>query len=134
MMPWRELPHTADMMLEITAPTWPALLTEAAAALSNHLGEIDPTAPREMREVSLTALDREELLVRWLTMAIVWYETDGVLVADAVVHEASATQLTARVSVAPPGRLTGHVKAATYHDLAVVESDAGWRVRIVLDL
>jgi len=133
-MPWRELPHTADLLLEITAPSWGGLVAEATAALAAHLGEADPAAPRVVRELIVDGLDREELLVRWLTQTLVWYETEELLAANVELAEVSASRLRGRVTVAALRRTTGHVKAVTYHDLAVRETPAGWRVRIVFDL
>ncbi|MDP8223281.1 MAG: archease [Candidatus Lernaella stagnicola] len=133
-MPWRELPHTADLLLEITAASWPALITEAMHAFRKQLGDADRRRPAETRAVELVGLDREELLVRWLSSHLVWAELDGVLAMGVELSVASETKLTAMVTLHPAASLTGAVKAVTYHDLRVVESSAGWRVRILFDL
>jgi SHS2 domain-containing protein len=133
-MPWRELPHTADLLLEITAPDWPGLAVEAALAFAVQLGEPDPDAPAMARPLAVAGIDREELLVHWLTEILVWRELEEVLPVAATVATATATELRGVIRVAPARRLTTVVKAVTYHDLAVAETAAGCRVRIVFDL
>ncbi len=132
-MPWRELPHTADLLLEIQAADWPALLLEALRALTAHLGEVDTNAPAVTKPLRLTALDREELLVRWLNEALVWCELDGLLPFDAHFDAVGDTELTAMVTLRPVRQRRRYIKAATYHELAVEPHAGGLRVRMLLD-
>ncbi len=133
-MPWRELPHTADLLLEITAPDWPRLAEEAATALAANLGEPDPRAPATPRPLAVTGIDREELLVHWLTEILVWRELEELLPVRVTVEAATNETLRGVAHVAPARRLATVIKAVTYHDLAVIDAPDGCRVRIVFDL
>jgi protein archease len=132
-MPWRELPHTADLRLAISAPTWPELVAEATLALAAHLGDPTEAEPRT-RELAVTGLDREELLVDWLSQTLVIAELDGLLVTRVEIAVASTQELHGRLHLVPARAATGRIKAVTYHDLAVRHTDDGWRVVVVFDL
>lgn len=132
-MPWRELPHTADLRLEIQAADWPALLREALCALTANLGEVEADAPAIERPLQLTALDREELLVRWLNEALVWCELDGLLPVDARFDAIADNELAAVVTLRPVRHRRRYIKAATYHELAIEPHAGGLRVRVLLD-
>ena len=54
---WRVEDHTADVLILVEAPTWPALLEEAAAAFAGFVhGDARPVdAPRKMRKLTVEA-------------------------------------------------------------------------------
>jgi SHS2 domain-containing protein len=138
--PYRLVEHTADLAFEVEADDWGGLLSAATAALGDVVLEDDGTPAREERAASVSGSDREDVLVAWLTEAVVGYEHDGFVARGARLEE--ATETTARGVLVgrrtephaePPDRV---VKAVTYHDLHVEPGGAGapWRARIVLDL
>jgi len=133
-MPWRELPHTADLRLEITAPDWPQLVGEATLALAAAAGAPRPDAPRQSRPLRVTGADREELLVRWLSETLFWQENENLLAVAVALDEADDALLCGRVEVAPAAEITTRIKAVTFHDLAVSETAGGLTTRIVFDL
>ncbi|HPM77035.1 MAG TPA: archease [bacterium] len=131
-MPWRELPHTADLRLEIVAADWPALLGEAAEAFAHFLGEPDRRGTTKMRQIEVAGADREEVLVRWLSELLVINELEHLRPVRVDVQQADDTSLRALVYLQPTTG-GGHVKAVTYHGLAVAMTDRGLLVRIVFD-
>jgi SHS2 domain-containing protein len=137
---YRLLDHTADLAFEVEAADWPGLLAAATAALGDVLLAGDDVPAILEKPVQVTGADREDVLVAWLTEAVVLYEMERFLVRAARVAEATTTVargvLVGRRSdpdVEPPDRV---VKAVTYHDLHVVpgDGDRPWRAVIVLDL
>jgi SHS2 domain-containing protein len=137
---YRLLEHTADLAFEVEAPTWPALLDAATAALGDLVLGDDGRAARDEVPAAVVGADREDVLVAWLNEAVVAYEHTGFVARGARVEEASETA--ARGALVgrrtdprsePPDRV---VKAATYNDLRVEAGDAGrpWGARVVLDL
>jgi SHS2 domain-containing protein len=137
---YRLLDHTADLAFEVEAKDWPGLLAAATAALGDIVRAADDRPAVEERRVEVVGADREDVLVAWLTEAVVLYETDRFLARQAFVESATATAargtLRGRIAdpaVEPPDRV---VKAVTYHDLHVVSGDGTrpWRAVIVLDL
>jgi SHS2 domain-containing protein len=132
-MPWRELPHTADLRLEITAADWPQLLREATLALAAQLGEPDRAAPPVARPLRIEALDREELLVRWLNEALVWCELEGLLPVDATVTPIGDAGAVGVMTLQPVRKRHVTIKATTYHGLAIEPTADGLVVRILFD-
>ena len=88
--------------------------------------------------MSLTAIDREALLVDWLNHLLYLFDLDGFLGRDFQVESLTPERLKARVTgesfdpARHPAR-TG-VKAATFHQLSIVPVKDGWEATVVLDL
>lgn len=130
---YRWVDHTAELELQIEAPTEEAVFAEALEAFSELVGD-DRRADSHRREIELRAHDREELLASWLDELV--YLAD---VAQFVPEHVSDLELGA-------GRLRatvrGHrgeprplVKAVTRHGLALRPAhDGGWHARVVLDV
>jgi SHS2 domain-containing protein len=62
--------HTADVGVEVTAPSLEILFKTSAAALFDLLAERRSEVAASIqveREIRVTGADREELLVRWLS-------------------------------------------------------------------
>jgi len=133
-MPWRELPHVADIRLEICAPDWPSLLAEAALGMGAQMGLVNPAAASEPRPLQIEALDREELIVRWLTAALVWFERDGVVPVRVKVDAADEQHASGVVEVAPAETICAYIKAVTYHELKVEIVGDQWLARIIFDV
>jgi SHS2 domain-containing protein len=133
-MPWRELPHTADLRLEISAPDWPQLLKEATLALAAQLGQPKQDAAPVVRALQLDALDREELLVRWLSEILVWNELENLLPVDAEITDAGETKAVGRIILKPSRRRAANIQAVTYHGLAFEQTAAGLVVRVLFDM
>jgi SHS2 domain-containing protein len=92
----------------------------------------------EKRLISIRALDRENLLVRWLTEILYMYDAEKFLTADAefdLIHDTSlkATIFGQRVD---PSRhdLKIDVKAITYHKLMVEQIGDTWHARVFVDI
>ena len=146
-MSYRLLDHTADLALEVQAPTRDALFAEAAAALTDCLTDRERIAERASRAVALAAPDLGTLMVDWLTDLLVAFEVQGFLAARARVEVAERGDggwsggwtLGAKVWGEPRDEarhpLKTLVKGVTYHQLEVAPEPAGgWRARITLDL
>jgi SHS2 domain-containing protein len=141
---YRLLDHTADLALEIHAPTRDALFAEAAAALTDCLTDRERIEERGSRAVVLSAGDLGTLMVDWLTDLLVAFEVEGFLSARArvaVAERAEGWTLEAEVWGEPRDEarhpLKTLVKGITYHQLEVAsmpEAAGGWRARITLDL
>jgi SHS2 domain-containing protein len=140
---YRLLDHTADLALEVQAPTRDDLFAEAAAALTDCLTDRERIAERASRAVALAAGDLGTLMVDWLTDLLVAFEVEGLLAARARVEVAPRGEggwaLAAEVWGEPRDEarhpLKTLVKGITYHQLEVApEPTGGWRARITLDL
>lgn len=141
---WRTIEHTADLAVELVAPTLERLFEIGAEALAGVLVGVEagsesgesPAAP-EWRELRLEAPDREALLVDWLRELLFVQMTEGRVLTAAQVTELGENRLTARASFAEPAPgqpLERELKAVTYHDLVVERRGDGWFSRVVFDL
>jgi len=136
--PYRQLPHTADLAWRLWGASLPELFENAGCALSATLTDRRYLRRRAIREVSLTAGDREALLVDWLNHLLYLFDVDGFLGRDFQVESLTPERLEARVTgesfdpARHPERTA--VKAATFHQLSIVPVGGGWQATVVLDL
>src|SRR5687767_893285 len=122
-MPYRLLDHTADLALEVTAPTRSDLYQEAAAGFTDCLVERSGIVERARRPLAVAAADDELLLVEWLAELLHAFEGDGFLVrrAEVMVLDQDAPALSAVLfgEFYDPARhvLRVLIKGVTYHGL-----------------
>lgn len=139
-MPYRVLDHTADLALEITAPTRAGLYQEAAAGFSDCLVELSGVVERAERRFAVAADDPELVLVEWLAELLHAFEGDGFLVrrAEVVVSGENGSALTAVAfgEHYDPERhaLRVLIKGVTYHALRVNRDARGWTAHVVFDI
>jgi SHS2 domain-containing protein len=133
----REVEHTADLGLEVEAPTLPVLFERAGLgmlALAVDLGDVEP---RERVALSVTADDREALLRDWLQLLLVRL-ADGFAMAELAVEEMSERSVRGwgageRLDRSRH-RIHTEIKGVSYHELAVRETPSGWWARIIVDV
>jgi SHS2 domain-containing protein len=136
--PYRQLPHTADLAWRLWGASPPELFENAGRALSATLTDRRYLRRQATREVSLTSIDREALLVDWLNHLLYLFDVDGFLGRDFQVELLTPESLKARVTgesfdpARHPERTA--VKAATFHQLSIVPVKDGWQATVVLDL
>jgi SHS2 domain-containing protein len=136
---YRKLEHQADVGFVVRAPTWQRLFADAALVVTDLQVPLKNVEEREKRTVTLTAPNREELMVRWINAVLALVDTDRFLARRVVPEKFSFQEISATLhgEIADPVR-HGHwseIKAATYHQL-LLEDDpgGGFRARVFLDL
>ncbi len=141
-MTYRFLDHTADLAVELRAPTLEGLCCEAVAAFTDCVVDREQVVARERRERAVAAADLERLLVAWLAEALVAFEVDGFLVrrAEATIEGAGkGGRILRGVLWGEPFDPARHavkvlVKGISYHGLRVEEGPEGWRATVVFDI
>ncbi len=141
---WRTIEHTADLAVEIVAPSLERLFETGAVALAGVLVGLEAGsggeaggAARAWRPLQLEAPDREVLLVDWLRELLFVQMTEGLVLTGAEVTELDGGRLTARAAFAEPASerpVERELKGVTYHDLLVERRADGWFARVVFDL
>ena len=128
---YRWVDHTAELELEIEAPTQAAVFEEALLALRELLDGDDGEAAVE--EVAVRGSDQAALLAEWLAELAFLAETTGLVPARLAALELGEGRLTATVEgrLGAPAHL---VKAVTYHRLSLTRGAGGWRATVVLDV
>lgn len=130
-----QIDHTADLALELWAPSEPELLAEAARAVVEIMTEGREVGAVSAREVEIDAVDGEDRLVQWVNEIIYLAVTEGFVVAECQIdlHD-SALRATLRGQPDAGDWIAGELKSATYHDLALEQRESGWRARLVIDV
>jgi len=135
---YRFLPHTADLIVELEAPTLEGLFVEATSVSRNLLAGDTPVAGVERRQISLSACGAEELILQFVRELLTGFQLDTFV--PAALEQLSLTKTGATALVSGEGfDPTKHepqpeVKAVTRHQLLVEETATGWRAVMVLDL
>jgi len=127
--------HTAELQLEIEAPSRAAVFSDAVLALGDLLaGDLRPDGARQTRQLSVRAADDPVLLAAWLDEIVFVAETEGLVPLRAERLDVGTGEVRGAVSfvegVAPPHL----VKGVTYHDLALFRDGETWRARVILDV
>jgi SHS2 domain-containing protein len=117
--------HTGEARLRLRAASLPALFEEAARALADLMSEHPGEPEGEPVRVEVRASDREALLAAWIDELVFLSETHKRVWTEACIHHLTDritdTELEAAVRGAVPSALRTQVKAATLHDLRVVQ-------------
>lgn len=132
---YEEVPHTADLALRVWGPTLTSLLEHAAlGTVWLTRCELPPDSHSEQHDVALEAVDLESLLISWLN-EILYLVSNHYLHPEAFQFHAAAPRL---LSVSVHGRAPAQahrgVKAATFHDLRIVETPSGYQAVVVFDV
>lgn len=132
---FKEIEHTADRALKIYGSNLQELLLNAAGGLNSLLArEYNGFSPQEEKSVELEAIDSESLLVEWLSELAYWAETELLVFHKFDLHSVSPTHVKATVHGSRLAQLENHIKAVTYHNLKIIQTDAGLTATVVFDV
>ena len=132
---FEEIEHTADRALRIYGSNLEELLLNAARGMNYIMVPQHKTCP-ELQEkfVKLETMDAESLLVDWLSELAYWAEIEMLVFHEFRIESVSPTHLRARILGTPVTQLEKHIKAVTYHNLAIVQSETGLTATVVFDV
>lgn len=148
-MPHRFFDHTADIGLDVWAPSPGELFTDALRAFTDTLTpleDLEREGAAVARPLHLAAPDLDELMVLWLEELLFLFEVEEELYTGATVAiqgdgGACSLDATLRGVAYDPDHhpLKLLIKAVTYHGLEVVEepeapSEERWRARVIFDI
>ncbi|PWH19408.1 MAG: protein archease [Ardenticatenia bacterium] len=133
---FEEVEHTADIALRVRGRDLRELLVNAALGLGTLLTDhVDmPAEAVQTRPVEVDAFDPESLLVGWLSELIYWAEKDRFVCRAVEMQEISSTHLKAICIGSCVPELRHHIKAVTYHNLQIVQTDQGLETTVVFDV
>lgn len=134
-MDFEEIEHTADWAIRIQGRDLGELLANAARGMS-HLLVADLNAlPRDVeKHLVIEGDDRESLLVNWLSELAYWAEMEGIVFSTFDLRHVTPTRLQATVRGGQAPQLQKHIKAVTYHNLAIVKTGEGLETTVVFDV
>ena len=128
-----EREHTADWELEVWATDLEGLFESAARGMFAMCGARGRPDERQVHKFSLEAVDYESLLVSFLQELLYLSEMEGRFI-DTYELQIEPYHLEAMVAGTPLAGLDKEIKAVTYHNLKIVPTEDGLRVRIVFDV
>ena len=132
---FEEIEHTADRAIKIYASNLEQLLINAAGGMNSLLEpQYDASSRQAEKSIELEAIDAESLLVEWLSELAYWAETDMLVFHKFNLHSVSPTYLKAKISGRRAVQLEKHIKAVTYHDLEIIQTDRGLTATVVFDV
>ena len=133
---YRILEHTADIGIESWGESIEECFEQSAYGLAELLGAQAASGAADRAHVSASGGDRGALLVDFLNQLLLLHETHEVAFGETKVTRITGTELEAEVEIPPIGgetETTG-IKAATYHQLLVAETEGGFEARVFLDV
>ena len=132
---FQEVEHTADLALRVQGCDLGDLFVNAAQGMSSLLDPEGAAAPGgETRRCEIEAFDAESLLVEWLSELVYWAEVDRFVCSAFQVQHASPTRLAVVCRGSRLREMQRHIKAVTYHNLAIVPTEQGLEATVVFDV
>lgn len=131
------LDHTADVGIIAYGADTKQAFVNAARGLFSLITELNDIDENLYRDIEVTAVDEEGLLVDWLNELIYRFDTDNLLFRRFDITEFDRHRLKARAYGervdSSRHRLKTGVKAATYH-LLEISRGGGGRVQVLFDI
>ena len=131
---FEEVEHTADWAYRVWATSLEDLFVQAARGLYTLVGlQIVADSPI-VRELSLTGVDRESLLVAWLNELIHLQDFEKLGFDQIEILQLETTRLRAKLTGGRTTQWLKDIKAATYHNLEIKPTETGFETTLVLDV
>lgn len=130
--------HTADIGIDVFGDSLKELFSNAAFAMFDIIADLSNVKNKDEYRISVSGVDREQLLVNWLSELLYVHDVKGLLFKDFTITNITDTQLDAIVR----GErykdgihvIKTEMKAVTYHNLSIIRKDSQWQGRIIFDL
>jgi SHS2 domain-containing protein len=130
--------HTADVGVRVTAASLKELFQNAACAMFDIMAEEVNPGVKETKKIQIkqTAGDADELLVNWLNELLSLSATKSLIFSDFAIKKIDSNNLKAVVSGGDIKnyKVNTEIKAATYHELKLEQSNSGWKAEVIFDV
>ncbi len=137
-MPYTLIDHTADFGIQVSAETLGKLFSQAAEALFDQITDRTCLKGKKKIHINITGRDRPDLMVNWLRELLYLWNGKEMLIKSVEIQSVSEKRLRADVAFDPysPDKhvINSEIKAVTYHQIRVAETQAGWESRIIFDV
>ena len=126
--------HTADIGISVRGKDLKDLFSTTAYAMFSQMIDLDKIRDTETETIELYGENAEDLLVQWLNELLYLTEMEGLLFVDCRIELLKDATLVAQAggSVGPISKAS--IKAATFHNLALVQDGDGWSTIITFDV
>jgi SHS2 domain-containing protein len=132
------LEHPADIGFRAYGSTLPELYASSALAMLSIAGDPQAAEPRYQYPLAVESIDRESLMVDWLSEVLYWY--DGKCIAFREFRiDAFRDDAIEAIALGEPRDPERHrakliVKAVTYHQLKIEQRGDLWVAEVYLDI
>jgi len=132
------LEHAADVGFRAFGESLPELFVNAALALQSIALDTSNVEPHQEYELTANGEEYESLLINWLNEIVYYLDGEHVAMSRFDVQELTHASIRAKAWGEPrdrerhPARIV--VKAATYHQLRIEQSNGCWRAEVYLDI
>jgi SHS2 domain-containing protein len=130
--------HTADLGLRVRAATKEELFAEAGRGLMAMIvANLDAVSPVQSRTLEIRGGDLSLLLFDWLNELLYAFEADKLLLSrfDVRLEGDTLRAVCWGEEMDPQRHVMEHeVKAITYHQLRVEETEGGWLAEVIVDI
>lgn len=136
--PFEILEHPSDLGIEANGSSMQNIFRNAAQGLMSIITDESKIDLLQERKVVIKSIDRENLMVRWLTEVLYLYDAEKYFTGDVNFDILCDTSLKATLlgeSYNPAKHeLKLDVKAITYHQLKIEERNGSWLARVYIDI
>lgn len=130
--------HTADIGIRVKGKDLKELFINAGLAIFQISSRKQFTRNKTHTAISIKqkASNLEELFVNWLNELLSLSSAKGVIFHSIKIKKIENNLLEAVVVGSQIGNYKVHteIKAATYHELKVIQDASGWRAEVILDV
>jgi len=135
-MSYRFLEHTADVKFRAEGATIEEMFVEAAGALNETIRGNIMVLKLIEKSFEIKGKDRESLLYGFLEEILVLLDSEDFLVSEFKDISIVGDEIRCVVigDKAENYKFTNDVKAVTYSDMFVKETEKGWECQVVLDV
>ena len=131
---FREIEHTADWAIQVWASDLPTLFAKAAEAM-NYLSVVQLEQGNRIRQaIAFDALELESLLVMFLEEILYLGEHHGLGFDRFEVEITDGFSMRSILSGAKIKKIDKEIKAVTFHNMKVSQTELGYEVTIVFDV
>lgn len=133
-----QLDHTGDLRIKVTGNSLKDLFINAAYALFDIITDAETINSELAETIEVTGIDKEELLVNWLSELNYLYITESKVFSKFEIEHFKDIELSATVigEKFNPYKhpINTEIKAVTFHDLQIEQLEDHWETKIVFDI
>lgn len=135
---FREIEHTADLAIEVTASDLAGLFATAGEALFALIADPAGIEPRDKTLVTATGSGPEELLHAWLCELLAQFNVASFVAVrcdvEKITHDRVEGTIRGEKLDLNRHRFYTEIKGVTYHDFKVWNENGLWHARVIFDV
>lgn len=135
---YRQIEHTADLGIEVTADGLSSLFAASGEALYALIADPATVESRVTLPISATGNGVEELLHGWLCELLALFNVERFIgracEVDQLSEERVAGRATGEKLDLERHRFQTEIKGVTYHDFKIWQENGLWRARVIFDV